>query len=272
MNLGNLRSAKAILVGLFATIAFFLAGYAYAAPNFPALSGRVVDQANIIPDDVEATLVAKLTQMETESSDQVVVVTLNSLDGYEIEEYGYQLGRNWGIGQKDQDNGILLIVAPNERKVRIEVGYGLEGVMPDILANQVIQGAIIPKFRAGDMVAGIVAGVDGIDAVLKATPEERADRAAQAKTAEPTGQDGEVPIFLIILIIFYVIIIINNAKRSRFNRRRHDGGILPIILHDWDDDDKGGGFGGFGGGGFGGGGGFSGGGGSFGGGGSSGSW
>lgn len=259
------------IFGLFALFTSLFGGLAYAEPTFPQLTGRVVDEANIIPDDVEASLTSKLAQIETESSDQLVVVTLNSLQGYEIEEYGYQLGRTWGIGQKTLNNGILLIVAPNERKVRIEVGYGLEGVMPDALASAVIQNEIIPKFRAGDMVGGIVAGVDGIDVVLKQTPEERAQRAAQAAQNAPQGEEG-VPVVFIIFLIIFIIIVISNSRRNRF-RRSHGPGILPIILHDWDDNDHGGGFGGFGGGGGGfGGGGFGGGGGGFGGGGSSGGW
>jgi len=267
------RPFKLCLIGLLALISALFGGIVHAEPTFPELTGRVVDGANMIPDDVEATLTAKLAQIETTSSDQLVVVTASSLQGYEIEEYGYRLGRAWGIGQKTLNNGILLIVAPNERKVRIEVGYGLEGVMPDAIANHIIQNSIIPKFRAGDMVGGIVAGVDGIDEALNASPEEMAQRAKAAAENATSSADEGIPIFFIILVIIYILILISNAKRKRFRRRGYNNGILPIILHDWDDDDdhKGGWGGGFGGGG-GGFGGFSGGGGSFGGGGSSGSW
>lgn len=254
-------------------IAFFANGVAYAAPTFPPLTGRVVDNANIIPAEVETQLDAKLAQIETESSDQIVVVTLPSLQGYEIEEYGYRLGREWAIGQKKLNNGLLLIVAPNERKVRIEIGYGLEGVMPDGLSAQIIQDDILPRFKAGDMPGGIVAGVDGIDKVLRASPEERAERLAKAPPRPQTSGDHEgIPIVFIIFMLVWIFLMISQSRRSRFRRRRHSGiDILPIILNDWDDDDKGGG-GFFGGGGGFGGGGFGGGGGSFGGGGSSGSW
>ncbi len=255
-------------------IAFFANGVAYAAPTFPPLTGRVVDNANIIPAEVETQLDAKLAQIETESSDQIVVVTLPSLEGYEIEEYGYRLGREWAIGQKKLNNGLLLIVAPNERKVRIEIGYGLEGVMPDGLSAQIIRDDILPRFKAGDMPGGIVAGVDGIDKVLRASPEERAERLAKAPPSpQANGKPDDIPAALVIIIMVWIFLMVWQTRRNRFRRRRYNNGIdiLPIILNDWDDDDRGGGGGFFGGGGsFGGG--FGGGGGSFGGGGSSGSW
>ena len=271
MKNANNRWVGAWLTCLLAII-FFSNGSVYAAPTFPPLTGRVVDNANIIPAEIETQLDAKLAQIETESSDQIVVVTLPSLQGYEIEEYGYRLGREWAIGQKKLNNGLLLIVAPNERKVRIEIGYGLEGVMPDGLSAQIISQEILPRFKAGDMPSGIVAGVDGIDKVLRASPEERAERLAKAPPRPSTQSEPEgIPIVFILIMFLWIFLMIRSSRRSRFRSRRHNGiDILPIILNDWDDDDKGGG-GFFGGGGFGGGG-FGGGGGSFGGGGSSGSW
>jgi len=107
----------------------------FAAPTFPTLTGRVVDDANLLSPEDEQTLTQELKDLEDKSSDQLVVVTLPSLQGYEIEDYGYQLGRHWGIGTKELDNGVLLIVAPNERKVRIEVGYGLEPILTDALSR-----------------------------------------------------------------------------------------------------------------------------------------
>ncbi len=252
----------------------FWGAFANAAPTFPQLTGRVVDEANILSPQSEAQLVTLSETIEKEASDQFVVVTLNSLQGLEIEEYGYQLGRTWKIGQKDVDNGILLIVAPNERKVRIEVGYGLEGNMPDMLANRIIREKIIPAFKAGDMEGGILAGAQAIDETLKLSPEDRQARLNEAGTQQESGSSDDFPIILVVFLIIFIIIMIQSARQSRMRRRGHDGGILPIILHDWNDDDDhhGGWGGGFGGGGFGGGGGFSGGGGGFGGGGSSGGW
>lgn len=253
-----------------------------ADPKFPVLTGRVVDDANIIPEETEGELIAQLEALEAKSSDQLVVVTVPSLQGFEIEEYGYKLGRAWQIGQGERlNNGVILLIAPNERKVRIEVGYGLEGILTDYYTSEIIRDTIVPAFKAGDMPGGIVAGTAAIEQILTTDPAELQARAARGLKAEAKQTRGDPIAVMIVLafLIFWIWIMIANSQRTRF-RRRSAWGSGPIILHDWDDDDDdrrgGGGFGGFGGGGFGGGGfgggGFSGGGGSFGGGGASGSW
>jgi uncharacterized protein len=155
-----------------------------AEPTFPTLSGRVVDEANLLQPATEAALVAKLEKLEADTGDQLVVVTLNDLQGYEIEDYGYRLGRAWGIGGKEHDTGALLIVAPNERRVRIEVGYGLEPVLTDALSTRIIQNQILPAFRTGGFQRGITEGVDAIIAQLSLDPAEAKARAAAAKPAE----------------------------------------------------------------------------------------
>lgn len=252
-------AVRTYLAALFSLFVLLTAGFAAAAPTFPALTGRVVDDAGLLQPQTKAALDSKLAQIEAESSDQLVVVTLPSLQGYEIEEYGYQLGRAWGIGQAKLNNGVLLIIAPNERKVRIEVGYGLEGVLTDALSHEIISEKILPQFKAGNMEQGIIDGVTGIDEILKLSPEERADRAAKAGVAAQSTQykAGPADVFGIIIFIIILILIWTVFKVSPLD-------LLLIILSS-----SGRGGGGFGGGG---GGGFSGGGGSFGGGGSSGSW
>ncbi len=248
------------------------------AQDFPALTGRVVDAANIIPPDVEASLDAKLTAFETRTQRQLVVATVPSLDGYEISDYGYQLGRKWGLGDKGRNDGAILLVAPTERKVRIEVGYGLEPVLTDGYSALVIQNTILPAFKAGDMPGGIVAGTDAIIKQIELPPEEAAKVAAAAETQ--SSESGGFPfgalIWIAFLMFFFVLPMIRGQKGKRY-RRGGMGGVGNIIL--WEalnaaarssgGRGSGGGFGGFGGGG---GGGFSGGGGSFGGGGASGGW
>jgi uncharacterized protein len=236
--------------------------------QFPALTGRVVDAANIIPADVEARLDQKLAALETQSRRQVVVTTLPSLNGYEISDYGYQLGRAWGIGSKDKNDGALLIVAPNDRKVRIEIGYGLEGILTDGLSSLIIQQAILPRFKAGDMPGGIEAGADAMIAQLVLPEEEARKVAAEAQPASQ-GQSGGISLGTIIFLLFFFFFFILPLLRSLGGGRRYrSSGVGPVII--WG---GGSGFGGGGGGSWGGGGGgFSGGGGSFGGGGSSGSW
>ncbi len=243
-----------------ALLAFFvLLTPAWAAPKFPALTGRVVDNANILSSQTKASLDGKLAALEQKTSRQLVVVTIPSLGGYEISDYGYQLGRAWGIGQKSLNNGILFIVAPNEHKTRIEVGYGLEPIVTDALSSVIIQSRVLPSFRKGDFNAGVEAGADALIEQLSLETSEAEKRAAAAAERRPQGDSGGGGLlgFLIVLFIFFMIARVFGGW-----------GLLPFLL-------MGGGGGGRGGGwsGGGGGGGWSGGGGgSFGGGGSSGSW
>lgn len=256
----------ALIAGLLALV---LAGQALAAPKFPALGGRVVDAANIIPPDQEAALDRQLAKLETDTSRQLVVATIPDLQGYEIEEYGYRLGRAWGLGEATRDDGALLIVAPNERKTRIEVGYGLEGVLTDALSSVILQTEVLPKFKAGDMPGGVQAGVDAIEAQLRADPAAAAKAAA---TAGESAKGGGFPGWIVALVAVWIIF----SMLPRFGRRRRRRGgldaLLPILV--WEAaKGAGGDRGGWSGGGWsGGGGGFSGGGGSFGGGGASGGW
>jgi uncharacterized protein len=225
-----------------------------AAPQFPPLAGRVIDQGNILSPSTETKLTDLLAEHERKTGNQVVVVTLASLQGYDIADYGVQLGRAWKLGQAGRDNGAILIVAPRERLVRIEVGYGLEGALPDARAAAIIHQEIIPRFRAGDMEGGTVQGALAILGSIEGT--------YQAKPVSAVRQVD--PSWLPILMIgaFFVFMVIFNGY-NRGARRRGRG--MPVFIP--------GGWGGHGGGWGGGrGGGFSGGGGSFGGGGASGRW
>lgn len=231
-----------------------------AAQEFPALSGRVVDQANLLQPAEEQALSAKLEALEKQSQRQLVVATINDLGGYDIADYGYQLGRNWGIGDKERNDGALLIIAPTERKVRIEVGYGLEAYLTDALSSQIIRRDITPKFKAGDMAGGINAGVDSMIAQLTLPPEEATKIAKEAASRAKKGDDGSAVFFWLFIFVFFIWPIILSRKRGGRKHRRKGGFAAPII---W-------GGGGSRSGGFSGG--FGGGGGSFGGGGASGGW
>ena len=244
------------------------------AQQFPKLTGRVVDGANIIPDAEEAQLTQKLAALEQQSRRQLVVVTLPSLQGYEISDYGYQLGRAWGIGDKARNDGALLIVAPNERKVRIEAGYGLEPLLTDAMSGLIIRNDILPRFREDDYPGGIEAGTNAIVKLLTLPPEEAQKVVAQAESRSREG--GGFPlgaVIIILVVVFFVgMPMINEARGGGWRRRRGMGPIIWLPGGFGDDDDHWGGGGGVGGGGGFGGGGFGGGGGSFGGGGASGSW
>src|SRR6185369_5152894 len=174
-----MRLAASLLAFLVLLTPAFL-GEVSAAPKFPALTGRVVDDANILSSGTKAGLTQKLAALERATSRQLVVVTIPSLGGYEISDYGYQLGRAWGIGQKTLNNGILLIVAPTENKTRIEVGYGLEPIVTDAFSSVVIQTQILPKFRGGDFNGGVEAGADALIQQLSLETSEAERRAAAA--------------------------------------------------------------------------------------------
>ena len=129
-----------------------------APPVFPALTGRVVDQANLLTPMQEQRLAAASAALQRVMGAEFVIVTVPSLQGHSIEDYGVRLGRTWGIGSRARNDGILLIVAPNEHEVRIEVGYGLERRVTDPFAGRVLRERILPRFRAGDFPGGIAAG------------------------------------------------------------------------------------------------------------------
>ena len=241
---------------------------AHAEPNFPELTGRVVDDADVLSYPEEVAITADLKALEDKSSDQVVVVTLPSLQGYTIEDLGYQLGRHWGIGTEKLDNGVIVIVAPNERKVRIEVGRGLEGVLTDALSKIIIENAILPRFREGNFAGGIKDGVRDIILVLTGDAAEVEQRAKARQDADESMVNWLVVIFWTLIILWIAYSIWSSA---RYASRAGGRGGGPIFLPGpgWG---SGSGGSGWSGGGGGGGGGFSGGGGSFGGGGASGGW
>ena len=272
--------APAFAGALGAILLLAIALPALADPTFPKLSGRVVDEANLLSPATEAALTRKLETLETTTGRQLVLATLPSLQGYEIEEYGYQLGRAWKLGGEKTDDGAVLIVAPNERKVRIEVGYGLEPVLTDALSSVIIQSAILPRFKAGDMEGGVVAGADALIQQLS-LPDEAAKAQVAAATERPRAEGP--PRWILVLLAFgFVFMLISmmragrgggRAMRGRDGRRRRrfdddDDNLAPLIIGGILGHMLGGG----GGGGWSGGGGFSGGGGSFGGGGASGGW
>jgi uncharacterized protein len=230
----------------------------------------VVDDAHVLSPEVQADLTAKLAALEAKTGRQLVVVTLPSLQGDDIADYGYQLGRAWGIGQKDKNTGVLFIIAPSEKKVRIEVGYGLEAVLTDALSSVILQEQVLPKFRTGDVSGGVVAGTDALVQQLGLDPATAEANAAQAERAPPPRRhhEGLGAIVSFLLVMFVLSAVFRGGRRGGGM-----GWILPLMFlggmgggGGGRDDDWGGGGGG------GDGGGFSGGGGSFGGGGSSGGW
>lgn len=192
------------------------ASLSFAAPTFPELSNiRVVDEAGLFDANQKVTLDKKLANHEANTSNQIVVVTIKSLDGYDISDYGYQLGRHWGIGQKDKNNGILLIIAPNERKVRIEVGYGLEGALPDATSKTIIQNDILPLFKKGSYYDGVNSGLDKIILAVK----------GEYTPARSTNESSSIG-FILFPILFIAIIFINAMPKDKDSKKR----IIPAII------------------------------------------
>ncbi len=252
-----------VLFGL--ALVMWAAPLAAAEPSFPELTGRVVDEAGLLTPADKASLESELKALEDKSSDQVVVVTLPSLQGYPIEEYGYKLGRHWGIGTAKLNNGVLLIVAPNERKVRIEVGRGLEPILTDALSKIIIENGILPNFRAGDYASGIKDGVRDITLVLTGDAAELEVRARARPDADDAAIDWVMVIFWILIILYFIWVMYRSTRPPGIKGRR--SGPVFIPGPGWESGSSGGGWSSGGGGG-----GFSGGGGSFGGGGASGGW
>lgn len=256
-------SGRALLL----TLALVLAATLALAQTFPTLTGRVVDDAGILSPETKAALEPKLADLEAKSGIQLVVATVPSLQGQEIEPYANELFRTWKLGQADKNNGVLLLVAPNERRVRIEVGYGLEGTLTDALSSVIISNAITPRFKAGDFSGGVSRGVDDIITVLttdssewQARPDLRLDR--KAETGPP---DWLLAAAFFGFVFFFIV--------SAGFRRLVNAVLLGVLVNS-SGGRGGGGYRGGRGGGWsgGGGGGFSGGGGSSGGGGASGGW
>ena len=203
--------ARALIVVL--AVLFLRPGFAL---DFPTLSGRVVDEAGILDVSARAAFTQKLADLEAKSTYQLVVVTLRSLQGTSIEDFGVQLGRRWQIGQSGKNNGVLLIVVPSESRVRIEVGYGLEGTLTDAVTRLIIENGILPRFRVKDFSGGIGRGIDDIISVLTGDAEEWKQRARQrpdSVSGSPSTQSDSIwpGILLVLAIVIFIVICVTVA-------------------------------------------------------------
>ena len=193
----------------FAILLTLLLDVSSLALTFPPLTGRVVDQANIIPAETRSAITAKSEELESKSGIQLVVATVNSLEGGDVETYANQLFRTWKLGEAQKNNGVLLLVAPNERRVRIEVGYGLEGTLTDALSKVIIANAVAPRFKSGDFAGGITRGVDDIITVLttdasewEKRPSLRLDHGQQIGDINERFIAAALVLFVILMLIW----------------------------------------------------------------------
>ena len=270
-------------------LTFFALATPVAAQTFPKLTGRVVDDAHILTPAEVADLTSKSQALETQTARQLVIATVPSLQGNSIEDYGYKLGRVWGIGQKGKDNGVILLVAPNDRKVTIATGYGSTVFLTDAMSGLIIREGILPHFKQNppDYGGGVEAGADAIIKQMSLPADQAAKNVAVAEQAQQQRSHSggnPLPVFFWLMVIGFVVL--SHFRRGAGRRYRgRNGGISPWVMlwglnalsnsrGGWGGGSSWGGGGGssWGGGGGGGFGGFSGGGGSFGGGGASGSW
>ena len=284
------------LVGIAVVLTAISVSLAFAL-DVPSLTGPVVDLAHVLPHSTIESLTARLTAHEGQSSNQVAVLTIPSLEGESLEEFTHRVATTWKLGRKGTDNGVLLLVTIKERKVRIEVGYGLEGVLTDIRSAQIIRDEIVPRFRTGDMSGGVLEGTNAILKTIEGT--------YQASENAPPRQEGAAVEQIVVAVVVGLFVGLLFMNVHRFIGPVAGAGISTLLapwvvpaliasgvtvilllligaagaggratrsrgVDDWVWYSSRGG--GWGGGSFGGGGGFSGGGGDFGGGGASGNW
>src|SRR5215467_10581668 len=212
----------------FALVALLCADLAVLAVNFPALTGRVVDQAHIIRPETRSTIETKLADLEGKSGIQLAVASVPSLEGEEIEPYANELFRAWKLGEKTKNNGVLLLVAPKERKVRIEVGYGLEGTLTDALSKLIITNAIVPRFKANDYSGGIDRGVDDIIAVLTTDSADWQARPHLRVDDQPSLVDAAAPLLVLIIFAILFLTMMHNARNSGGRIVRRGGNTIFI--------------------------------------------
>ena len=219
------------MIRLFTSLLFLIGVALSAAPTFPELTGRVVDQVGLLTPEQEHSLADMSGTIERDSTVQVVVVTLKSLEGYDIAEYGYQLARYWKVGQKDEDNGILIMIAPNERQVRIEIGYGLEGYITDAQAHEIIQNQMFPRFKEKDVYGGLKNTLDAIGQTIS-------QEYVNAYGGESKKRASHTTIFYIALIAFAPLLLlvlgygkslIRNRTTNRVINATLAGGIAGVV-------------------------------------------
>ena len=263
---------KRLILSVLITLSYFF-GF---AQNFPEKSNKLVtDLTQTLNATQIAQLERKLVAFDDSTSNQIAVIIVKTVGDYDINEYALGLGRKWGIGGKTKNNGVILLVAIGDRKMSIQTGYGLEGALPDIYTNRIIENDIKPYFKDGDYYAGIDAGVSSIISLTKGEYKNEQPK-SKSKRGGGAGGAGMIVIIIIVVIIF----IIGkrgggggNGSEVISGRGVAEGLLMGLLLGGSGRGGSGSGFGGGFGGGSGGGGGFGGfGGGSFGGGGSSGSW
>lgn len=260
LSLYSWRVVLLVLAGMLGAASLVSAQPAVIAPT----GQWVTDRADILSASEEGALTAKVRGYADSTSTQIIIVTIPSLDGADVASYATELGQQWGVGQEEADNGIVILLSRDDRKVQIATGFGMEGAVPDVIAGRIVRNIMIPSFREGNYYAGLTGAVDAI--IQAASGEYEADEVVQSSSRDDGGVDMATLFVLLIIGYFMISGLRKRGGGGKGGKRHRRGqrGFGPMIIF------GGGGFGG-GGGGLGGGG-FGGGGGGFGGGGAGGGW
>jgi uncharacterized protein len=220
-------------------LALALPGACGAAPAFAPLKGYIVDEAQALSPHSATAIASELSSLEAQSSDQLFVYIAKSLQGHAIEDFGYQLGRAWGAGRKSLNNGVVLIVAPSERRVRIEVGRGLEPYLTDAMSTLIVENTILPAIREGKLAEGILKGVQDISKVLLSDQEAARQRAKtlQSQIAWSLPPAIIPLLFAAIFTVIFIVLFYANLRSLRAERakeasreKRRSGKAQPAPL------------------------------------------
>ncbi len=226
-SISNLRKLKRIFLTLVFTIAMpLLVAEAYVSPGTP--TGMVNDFASIIDPAIEVSIESKLSELRKNTGVEIAVVTVNNIDGETIETFANKLFEDWGIGDKEKDNGLLILVAPNEREVRIEVGYGMEGVITDLQSGNIIEKDMLPAFRNGSYASGIETAVDTILAVINGSPEA----IAYVSSVDANGSNSEFSFSDISEFAIFMIFMVTNVLAFLLGKTKSWwlGGVIGAVV------------------------------------------
>lgn len=241
---------KFFISAIIVTLALFFVNFASAADlNLPKFTGNIIDGANIITEDSRRQIESEIAGIKSDTSVNLVVVTVDYLQGYDIADYGARLADAWGLGSGRLSNGVLLIIAPNERKIRIQADDQLNSTLTDSISRNIIKISIAPKFQTGEVNKGIIDGVSAIHSALTDSPYEGNDDqnttakssdskdsvAADKAKSSSGGNKGINIIWIIALVfIFLVIIVQSSGAYGYYPRRRYGRGtyIVPPVVYD----------------------------------------
>ena len=217
-------SARAVKIALLVVLALAVStGFALAL-DVPPLTGRIVDTAHLLPPELAVSLAQELAAHEQRTGNQVAILTLPTLQGEPLEEYSHRVATAWKLGQKGTDNGVLLLVASQDRVVRIEVGYGLEGVLTDAVTSRIIRNEMVPHFRAGNYAEGIAAGARAIIGTIEGTYAAPSNDRKSGPVSEPGAWNGLITAVLVGAVVGAVLVAFTRTIGLL------GGGLLAFLL------------------------------------------